>query len=121
MLQSLVEAASWLLRVTEDFQHSIIVLRDAKNVKYGNFMEPGRAMRITVEMSSDSGRTAEFKGRGEMDGSQTVGARFTLDRYNARDLDPANSVVDERLIAEAKARYALLRRSAGPARAKVLV
>ena len=48
MLQTLVEGAAWLMRDTEDFQHSVIVLRDARNVKYGNFMQPGHSMVITV-------------------------------------------------------------------------
>src|SRR6516164_2582246 len=51
MLQTLVEASAWLLRLTTDFRHSVIVLREAKNVKYGTFMEPGRAMEIEVEMT----------------------------------------------------------------------
>ena len=41
MLQTLVEAGSWLLRLTEDFRHSVITLREAKNVKYGHFMSRG--------------------------------------------------------------------------------
>lgn len=50
MLQTLVEAGAWLLRISEDFAHSVIVLREAKNIKYGNFMEPGKQMLITVEL-----------------------------------------------------------------------
>src|ERR1700758_5452058 len=50
MLQTLVEAGTWLLRITEDFKHSIIVLREARNVKYGTFMEPGRRMEVTAEL-----------------------------------------------------------------------
>src|SRR5919199_3501204 len=52
MLQALVESAAWLLRLSEDFRHSVIVLREAKNVKYGTFMEPGRQMHITVELTA---------------------------------------------------------------------
>src|SRR4051812_4449495 len=51
MLEPLVEAGAWLLRLTDDYRHSVIVLRDARNVKYGNFMQPGFAMIVTVEMS----------------------------------------------------------------------
>ncbi len=40
MLQTLVEAGAWLWRITDDFQHSVIVLREAKNVKYGTFIMP---------------------------------------------------------------------------------
>src|SRR6516164_9312705 len=50
LLQTLVEAGAWLLRLTEDFRHSVIVLREARNVKYGSFMEPGRALMVTAEM-----------------------------------------------------------------------
>ena len=45
MLQTLVEAGAWLLRITEDFRYSVIVLREAKNVKYGSFLEPGKTLR----------------------------------------------------------------------------
>src|SRR5438270_2572032 len=50
MLETLVEAAAWLLRLTDDFRHSVIVLRDARNVKYGNFMQPGFSLLVTTEM-----------------------------------------------------------------------
>ena len=42
MLQTLVEAGAWLLRLTDDYRHSVIVLREAKNVKYGTFMRAGQ-------------------------------------------------------------------------------
>src|ERR671931_2717810 len=51
MLQTLVEAAAWLIRITEDFRHSVVVLREARNVKYGNFMEPGRNLIVTAELA----------------------------------------------------------------------
>src|SRR5437899_6576641 len=60
MLQTLVEAGAWLLRITDDFRHSVIVLREAKNVKYGNFMEPGRQMQISVELLEQDGVLATF-------------------------------------------------------------
>src|SRR5437870_8604454 len=50
MLQTLVEAGAWLLRLSEDFRHSVIALREARNVKYGTFMEPGKQMALTVEL-----------------------------------------------------------------------
>src|SRR5262249_6593579 len=51
MLQTLVEAGAWLLRITDDFRHSVIVLREARNVKYGSFMQPGKSMVVTAELS----------------------------------------------------------------------
>src|SRR5947209_17938076 len=51
MLESLVQAAAWLLRVSEDFRHSVIALREVKGVKYGSFMEPGGQLKLSVEVS----------------------------------------------------------------------
>src|ERR671925_1036241 len=55
MLETLVEAGAWLLRITDDFRHSVIVLREAKNVKYGSFMEPGMQMAVTAELVERQG------------------------------------------------------------------
>jgi 3-hydroxyacyl-[acyl-carrier-protein] dehydratase len=111
MLQTLVEGSAWLLRATEDFQHSVIVLRDARNVKYGNFMQPGHSMTITVEAAefAPGTETATFKGKAEMAGSSTVSAKFTVGRYNLRDRNPALAAADERIVAELRRHYRILR------------
>jgi 3-hydroxyacyl-[acyl-carrier-protein] dehydratase len=113
MLQTLVEAGAWLLRITEDFQHSIIVLREARNVKYGTFMEPGRKMAITAELVEETrgpeGLLATFKGKGEVDGSSTVSSRFTVVRYNLKDRNPALQVTDEKIVAHLRSQYRVLR------------
>ncbi|NBR05761.1 MAG: beta-hydroxyacyl-ACP dehydratase [Planctomycetes bacterium] len=102
MLQTLVEAGAWLLRISEDYAHSVIVLREAKNIKYGNFMEPGKQMLITVELVEKTAVEAVFKGKGEMEGQSTVAARFTLARYNLRDKDISFKDTDEKMIAHYK-------------------
>src|SRR5437762_1913229 len=70
MLQTLVEAGAWLLRLSEDFRHSVIVLREARNVKYGTFMEPGKRLEITVELVEREAGQATLKGKGEVQGNQ---------------------------------------------------
>src|SRR5438445_7651134 len=72
MLETLVEAGAWLLRLTDDFRHSVIVLREARNVKYGTFMEPGRRLEVGVELVEQDAGTATFKGRGEVEGQAAV-------------------------------------------------
>ena len=98
MLQTLVEAGAWLLRITDDFQHSLIVLREAKNVKYGTFMEPGRRMDVSVELVERDDGLATLKGKGESEGQTTVSARVVLASYNLRDRDPALRAADERIV-----------------------
>ncbi len=98
MLQTLVEAGAWLLRVTDDFRHSVIVLHEARGVKYGTFMEPGRQMQITAELVERDGPLATIKGKGEVDGATTVSARLTLACSNLADRDPSLRPVDERIL-----------------------
>jgi len=112
MLQTLVEASSWLLRITEDFRHSVIVLREAKNVKYGNFMQPGKTLVVTSEMveqtDDPAGGLAVFKGKGEVNGTATVAAKITLGRYNLRDRNPALAEIDNRIVSHLRGQYAVL-------------
>jgi len=109
MLQALVEAGAWLLRATDDFRHSVIVLREARGVKYGSFMEPGRQMTIIVELAEQDAGVATLKGKGESEGQTTVSARLLLACYNLRDRDPDLAAVDEKLVRDLRGQYALLR------------
>lgn len=109
MLQTLVEAGAWLLRITDDFRHSVIVLREARNVKYGAFMEPGKSMTVAVELLESQENSATFKGKGECEGASTVSAKFTVARYNLRDRNPDLAAADERIIRRLKTLHTVLR------------
>jgi 3-hydroxyacyl-[acyl-carrier-protein] dehydratase len=109
MLQALVETAAWFLRIRDEFRHSVIVLREARGVKYGNFMEPGRQLLLSAELTEEDGSLASFKGKGEVDGLAAVSAKLTVVRYNLRDRDPAWQPVDERIVKHLRSLYLVLR------------
>jgi len=111
MLEALVQAGAWLIRSSENFAHSVIVLREAKGVKYGHFVQPGKQLRLKVDAadkSLPSGDTLAFKGSGEVDGVSAVSARFVLVRYNLSDRDPALAAVDDTLRSHYRNLFALL-------------
>ena len=118
MLQGLVEAGSWLLRLTEDYRHSVIVLRDVKNIKYGSFVEPGRQLSFQVELSERGDGVATFKGKGWIDpvdvdppsreGQSAVSARLVLATYNLRDRISALASNDERIVRQLREQAGLL-------------
>lgn len=112
MLEALVQAGAWLWRVSSDFSHSVIVLREARGVKYGNFVDPGRQLQLTVEITEpfdENTQVATFKGNGEVNGASTVSARFILERYNLKDRDPTFAPLDEEMISHYRRRYLVLR------------
>ena len=80
MLEALTQAGAWLIRDMEDFAHSIIILKQAKTIKYGSFVEPGRQLELRVELTEYDGRDCTFKGAGVIDGQEMVKGRFIADQ-----------------------------------------
>jgi 3-hydroxyacyl-[acyl-carrier-protein] dehydratase len=109
MLQAVAEAGAWLWRVSNGFQHTVITLREAKNVKYGSFMQPGRRLDVSVDLVKMDGAWATFKGKGADDGGQqTVSAHFVLHGYTLTEKGPAGAAADAKLLDHWKARWAVL-------------
>ncbi|MCS7021118.1 MAG: hydroxymyristoyl-ACP dehydratase [Gemmataceae bacterium] len=98
MLQACVEAAAWLWRVSSQWAHPVIVLREVKQVKFGTFMVPGRQLEITAELLSSTDTTASFKAVGRNDdGDQTVFAQFSLFGYSLSCCGPWGAARDAQL------------------------
>lgn len=115
MLEAMTQAAAWLVRVTEDFAHSTVVLKEARNVKYGNFVEPGQTLTITAEILGQDEREVKIKAQGAVDGKQAVSARLVLERYNLADADPERAIADQVVVQKMRELLALLYRPTTPA------
>jgi len=121
MLEALTQAGAWLVREMEDFAHSIVILKQAKTIKYGSFVEPGRQLQLRVELVSHGERETVFKGAGVIDGQEMVKGRFILTRYNLRERDPALHTTDAQIVAGLRDLYTTLRKGSVGARAMVRV
>lgn len=108
MLEAMTQVGAWLVRATEDFQHSMVVLKEARNVKYGQFVEPGQTLRVTAEIVSQTDRETVLKARGTVDGRTTVGARLVLERYNLSDDRPSQAETDKVVRQQMRELFALL-------------
>ena len=108
MLESLTQAAAWLIRTSEDFAHSMVVLKEARNVKYGQFVEPGQTMTITAKITKQDDHETRVRARAMVDGRTTVSARLVLKRYNLAERIPDYARTDEALKKELRELFALL-------------
>jgi 3-hydroxyacyl-[acyl-carrier-protein] dehydratase len=97
MLEAATQAGAWLLRLSEDFAHSIISLKEARNVKYADFVPPGQTLEVAVSMLKKDERLATFKVEGRMGGRPTLSGRLVLERYNLADTHPEQREIDEQL------------------------
>ncbi|MDP8247978.1 MAG: 3-hydroxyacyl-ACP dehydratase FabZ family protein [Candidatus Tritonobacter lacicola] len=81
MLETLVQAASWLVRINTDFRFPVAVMSSARSVRYGRFVIPGDRLDIEVELLSKDGSRGAFRGRGTVDGQVAVSGRFELEWF----------------------------------------
>ncbi len=121
MLEALTQAGAWLIRDMEDFAHSVVLLKQAKTIKYGSFVEPGRQLQLRVELTNRDARECSFKGVGVIDGQEMVKGRFTLTRYNLRERDPALHATDAPIVAGLRDLFTTLRKGSVGARAMVRI
>ncbi len=108
MLEGLIESASWLVRHTENFAHSMILLEQARNVKYKSFLSPGAQIEYTVEARTIEENISSFTGFGISESERIVEARFGLKHFNLTDENSAMAAVDARIIENLKKRWSIL-------------
>ncbi|MDD5063286.1 MAG: beta-hydroxyacyl-ACP dehydratase [Phycisphaerae bacterium] len=109
LLEGLIESASWLVREAENFAHSMILLEEARNVKYKSFAAPGAQIEYTVQAKTLEENISGFAGFGVSGGQQIVEAKFGLRHFNLADKDSAMAATDAKIIENMKKRWELLR------------
>ncbi|MHC4638694.1 MAG: hotdog family protein [Planctomycetota bacterium] len=110
LLEGLIESASWLVRVSENFAHSMVLLEQARNVKYKSFLAPGGQIEYIVEAKTIGDDLSSFSGYGESDGQRIVEARFGLRHFNLADEDSSMAGIDAEIIENMKQRWKLLKK-----------
>src|SRR3990172_3468006 len=80
MLEAMTQAGAWLVRASEDFAHSMVVLKEASGVKFGQFVEPGQTLEVSAEIVQQNEGETKLKAQGMVDGHGTVSARLVLAR-----------------------------------------
>jgi 3-hydroxyacyl-[acyl-carrier-protein] dehydratase len=108
MLEAMTQSAAWLVRVTEDYQHSLVILKEARNVTYKSFVSPGRQLEIEITAKRIDPTLSQFKGVGRCGDQEMVKAQLTLQHLNLSDGDSGMRQVDEKLIEQAQSLYRLL-------------
>ena len=115
MLEAMFQAAMWLVRQSEGFAHALVVLKEARNVKYADFVEPGETLVVSAEIVKEEPRTVTLKTQGTVDDKVAVTARLVVERFNLADRFPGRSATDPYLKNEARQQLARLLAAGRPA------
>lgn len=108
LLEGLVESASWLVRTTLNFEHSMVLLEQARNVRYKSFLAPGQQIEYTVTAKTIEQDISSFTGVGVCNGETILEGRLGLRHFNLASRDPKLAVIDGRLKQSMKDRFKLL-------------
>jgi len=108
MLEAMTQAGAWLVRVSEDFAHSIVVLKEARNIKYAAFVEPGQMLTVTAEIVKHDERETQLKAQGMVGDRVAVSGRLVLERFNMIDSRPDMGPTDAFVCRQMRALLALL-------------
>lgn len=109
MIEAMVQAGAWLVRCSEDFARSIVVLQEARNVRFQSFVEPGETLRIQVEWGESDGSVVRLKASGAVGERATVSARLALHCSNLADARPEQAAADEVVRREMRRLWSVLR------------
>jgi 3-hydroxyacyl-[acyl-carrier-protein] dehydratase len=110
MLEAATQSAAWLVRMSEDYAHSMIVLQEAKSVKFTDFVTPGNRLEMRVEQLKQEGSAVSFKFEGKVGERTCVSGRLTLECFNLGDDDPELVDLDRRMVGVQRGFQAILTR-----------
>ncbi len=88
MLEAMYQAGLWLVRRTEDFAHSIVELKEARNVKFSGFVKPGQDLVVTAEIKKQDGDFTTLMTQGTVDGKVVASARLVVEAFQLPDRYP---------------------------------
>jgi len=108
MLEAMTQAAGWLLHHRSNFAKTVTVLKEARNVKYGNFVAPGNALKVDCQLLKATDTGGSFKVIGSVNDQTALSGRIELAYFNLGDKHASLAYLDEKLMAQTKERWEAL-------------
>lgn len=109
LLEGIIESASWLVRKTQNFANSMVLLEQARNVKYKSFAAPGMQIKYHVKAKSIEQNVSSFTAKGTCGDETVVEAKIGLRHFNLADENHKLAMVDGTVIENLKQRWKLLK------------
>ena len=94
MLEAMFQACRWLLLESDGYDRAVVILREARNVKFTDFVLPGQELKVIADIKKDEGATVTLNVRGSVNGLSAVSGRLILERFNLADRFPELATVD---------------------------
>ena len=119
MLEAAIQTAAWLVRQQHDFAHSLVVLKEARGVRYGAFVSPGQTLVMTADAVEIGQTRSDFKIKGTIGptGPTAIQARLELAHLNLTDTDAGAQKIDSYAKSAMRERWQTITQRSGAAAA----
>lgn len=94
MLEAMFQASAWLIYETENYASPFLTLKEARNVKYNDFVQPGQVLTLQSEIQKHDERTTTLKAQGMLGEQVAVSARLVLERGSLAAASPAHGPLE---------------------------
>jgi 3-hydroxyacyl-[acyl-carrier-protein] dehydratase len=78
MLEALYQASALLVRATDNYRSGLVLLQEAKNVKFSDFVQPGQSLAVTAEIVKQADGSTSLKATGRKKDAVAVTARLVV-------------------------------------------
>lgn len=95
MLESMFQTSNWLVRASDDFKFSSVVLRETRSLKFQGFVQPGDSLVVVAEIKSVKGSLTNLKVSGTVEGKPATSGRIVVDTFNMFDRDGTDPSLDD--------------------------
>jgi 3-hydroxyacyl-[acyl-carrier-protein] dehydratase len=96
-LEAMFQACDWLVRKTDEFSRSVVLLKEVRNLRFAGFVRPGQTFRVTAHIRKLDDQVAKFATCLIIDDQVVASSRLVLERLNLADRYPARAPTDRYL------------------------
>ena len=108
MVEALYQSSMFLVRKLDDFAHSMVALRETKNIKFGDFVEPGQQLLLTVTIKKQEQNLVTLAVKATVQDQVAVRGQMVVEKYNLADQQLAPLEVDKYLRHKFREKFHLL-------------
>jgi 3-hydroxyacyl-[acyl-carrier-protein] dehydratase len=98
MIESMFQASMFLVRATDNFKYSMVVVREANHFTFKGFVQPGDQLVVNAEIKSTSDSITKLKVSGTINGETASSGLFVLDSFNLAERGAGDPATDQFMI-----------------------
>ena len=107
-LETMFQACDWLVRKTDEFSRSVLLLKEVRNAKFAGFVRPGQSLTVSAQIKTLDEQLGKLAARVIVDDKVVASARLVVERFNLADRFPARAASDRLLNKQKREQYEVL-------------